>query len=52
MGHASMTTTGRYAKVDLEMKRQALAKAATLGESIAPTKWRPTRSVLDWLDSL
>jgi site-specific recombinase XerD len=52
MGHASVTTTGRYAKVDLEMKRQALAKAATLGESIAPTKWRPTRSVLDWLATL
>lgn len=52
MGHASVTTTGRYAKVDLEMKRQALAKAATLGESIAPTRWHPSRSVLDWLASL
>jgi site-specific recombinase XerD len=52
MGHASVTTTGRYAKVDLEMKRQALARAATIGETIAPTKWRPSRSVLDWLASL
>lgn len=52
MGHASVTTTGRYAKVDLEMKREALARAATLGDSIAPTKWRPSRSVLDWLASL
>ena len=52
MGHASVTTTGRYAKADLEMKRQALARAATIGETIAPTKWRPSRSVLDWLASL
>ena len=26
LGHASPTTTNRYAKVDLEMKRQAIAK--------------------------
>ena len=52
MGHASVTTTERYAKVDLEMKRQALARAATIGDTIAPTKWRPSRSVLDWLASL
>ena len=52
MGHASVTTTGRYAKVDLEMKRKALARAATIGDTIAPTKWRPSRSVLDWLASL
>jgi integrase/recombinase XerD len=52
MGHANVTTTGRYAKVDLEMKREALARAATLGETIAPTKWRPSRSVLEWLATL
>ena len=52
MGHASVTTTGRYAKVDLEMKRKALARAAIIGDTIAPTKWRPSRSVLDWLASL
>jgi integrase/recombinase XerD len=52
LGHASVTTTGRYAKVDLEMKRQALAKAASGGNSIALSKWRPNRSLLDWLDAL
>ena len=52
LGHASVTTTGRYAKVDLEMKRQALARAATIADSIAPATWRPSRSVLDWLASL
>ena len=43
---------GRYAKVDLEMKRQALARAATIADSIAPVTWRPSRSVLEWLASL
>jgi site-specific recombinase XerD len=52
LGHASVTTTGRYAKVDLEMKRQALAKAASGGDSITSSKWRPSRSLLDWLDAL
>jgi site-specific recombinase XerD len=52
LGHASVTTTGRYAKVDLEMKRQALAKAASGGKSITSSKWRPNRSLLDWLDAL
>ena len=52
LGHASVTTTGRYAKVDLEMKRQALARATTIAGSIAPATWRPSRSVLEWLASL
>jgi integrase/recombinase XerD len=52
LGHASVTTTGRYAKVDLEMKRQALARAETIADSIAPARWRPSRSVLEWLASL
>jgi len=52
LGHASVTTTGRYAKVDLEMKRQALAKAACGGNSITSSKWRPSPSLLDWLDAL
>jgi site-specific recombinase XerD len=52
LGHASVTTTGRYAKVDLEMKRQALARAATIAGAIAPATWRPSRSVLEWLASL
>jgi integrase/recombinase XerD len=52
LGHASVTTTGRYAKVDLEMKRQALARATTIGDAIAPATWRPSRSLLEWLASL
>jgi integrase/recombinase XerD len=52
LGHASVTTTGRYAKVDLEMKRQALARAEVISDSIVPVTWRPGRSVLDWLASL
>jgi Phage integrase family len=37
LGHASPTTTNRYAKVDLEMKRQAIAK-------VKPVARRPRRS--------
>jgi hypothetical protein len=39
-------------KVDLEMKRQALARATTIAGSIAPSTRRPSRSVLEWLASL
>jgi integrase/recombinase XerD len=53
LGHASVTTTGRYAQVDLEMKRQALAKVAAMGESIAPPiAWRQDASLIHWLSSL
>jgi site-specific recombinase XerD len=51
LGHASPTTTNRYAKVDLEMKRQAIAK-------VKPVARRPhapgtkDSTVLDWLESL
>ena len=37
LGHASITTTHRYATVDLDMKRQALAKARpTAGATAGP----------------
>lgn len=53
LGHASVTTTGRYAEVDVEMKREALAQAAAIGDSIAPpAAWRQNASLLDWLASL
>ena len=38
LGHASVTTTHRYATVDLDMKRQALAKARP---PPAPLRGRP-----------
>jgi len=53
LGHASITTTNRYATVDLEMKRKAIAKARPIG---APTRtvaaWRQHASILEWLEAL
>lgn len=52
LGHASINTTNRYAKVDLEMKRRAIARAEPLTPGIPDATWRADASILDWLDSL
>ena len=52
LGHASVTTTNRYAAVDLEMKRQAIESAAGLESPPAPTQWRTDTSLLEWLAAL
>lgn len=53
LGHASIETTNRYATVDLEMKREAIAKANLLGqEDLLLTPWQPDGSLLKWLESL
>ena len=53
LGHASVTTTHRYATVDLDMKRKALAKARpTALDTAGPTLWRTDTSVLEWLEAL
>lgn len=53
LGHASVETTNRYAAVDLETKRAAVAKARPIGR-IAPAvaAWRSDRTILEWLESL
>ena len=51
LGHASPTTTNRYAKVDLEMKRQAIAKLKPVPRR-SRTPWSKDRTILDWLESL
>jgi len=53
LGHASVETTNRYAAVDLETKRAAIAKARPIG-AVAPAVagWRTDRSILQWLESL
>jgi site-specific recombinase XerD len=51
LGHASPTTTNRYAKVDLEMKRKAIAKVKPVPRR-ARTPWSKDRTILDWLESL
>jgi integrase/recombinase XerD len=51
LGHASPTTTSRYAKVDLEMKRKAIARVKPVSRrSRAP--WSKDSTILDWLESL
>lgn len=53
LGHASVETTNRYAVVDLETKRAAVAKAGPIGDTVlAPSAWRSDASVLEWLESL
>lgn len=50
LGHASPTTTNKYATIDLEMKREALAKVKPIRGQRAGG-WR-NRSILDWLEGL
>jgi len=51
LGHASPTTTNRYAKIDLEMKRQAIARVKPVARQ-ARSPWHNNHTVLDWLESL
>ena len=54
LGHASITTTTRYAKTNLKMKRNALASFWDQAGLSAPRSapWRPTKSLLTFLSSL
>jgi len=53
LGHASVETTNRYAAVDLEMKRTAVAKARPISPvDPAVAAWRTDRTILQWLESL
>jgi integrase/recombinase XerD len=53
LGHASVNTTNCYVTVDLELKRQALARAAPLGTTrSSPAPWRRDASILEWLEAL
>ncbi len=53
LGHASVNTTNRYASVDLEMKRDAIARAQPLGKpDPAASAWRQDTSILEWLEAL
>ncbi len=53
LGHASVETTNRYAAVDLEMKRAAVAKARPVAAvDPAVAAWRTDRTILQWLESL
>jgi len=53
LGHASLNTTNRYAAIDLEMKRKALAQAKPLGShGKRVTRWRTDTTILEWLEHL
>lgn len=53
LGHQSVETTNRYATVDLETKRKAVAKAGPIGDDDrVPAAWRSDASVLAWLEAL
>jgi integrase/recombinase XerD len=52
LGHASINTTGRYASVDLEMKREAINKIALPNTNSPIALWRSDASILTWLESL
>ena len=51
LGHASPTTTSRYAKVDLEMKRKAIARVKPVTRR-SRLPWSKDTTILDWLESL
>ncbi len=51
LGHASLNTTNKYATIDLDLKRQALAQAdSPATESLVD--WRHDATILEWLESL
>jgi integrase/recombinase XerD len=53
LGHASVTTTNRYATVDLEMKRKAIEQARPTDHAATGIAlWRTDASILTWLESL
>lgn len=53
LSHASVETTNRYAAVNMEMKRVALAKAGPVTQLDASmANWRHNKSILDWLETL
>jgi integrase/recombinase XerD len=51
LGHSSPTTTNRYAKVDLEMKRRAISRVKPVARH-SRTPWSRDPTILDWLESL
>lgn len=52
LGHASVTTTNRYATVDLDMKRRAIEQARPTDFASGPALWRTDASILEWLEGL
>jgi site-specific recombinase XerD len=51
LGHASPNTTNKYASIDLDLKRKALARVKP-PEGQSRTGWRKNNTILEWLDAL
>src|SRR5215472_1482971 len=51
LAQASLNTTNRYAKVDLDMKRRVIAPVKAVAHQ-ARTPWHRNPTILDWLESL
>ena len=53
LGHVSVNTTNKYLKVDMEAKREALAKAKPLFRRNGKTgDWRKNPNLIEWLQKL
>ena len=52
LGHVDVKTCAIYATADLEMKRQALEKAANKAPPAATPSWQSNLQLMDWLRSL
>ena len=52
LGHTSVNTTNRYATIDLDMKRKALAKAHPPHATGRSSAWRRNATILEWLEAL
>lgn len=53
LGHASLNTTHRYTAIDLEMKREAIARAEPPSRHPQMAgAWRQDHAILEWLESL
>lgn len=52
LGHADIRSTDVYAKADMDMKRQALAKATDMTPSLSIPSWLHKKGLLEWLNAL
>jgi site-specific recombinase XerD len=52
LGHTSINTTHKYVTIDLEAKREAIAKAEPVAKSKRLPHWRTDNDLLAWLQSL
>jgi site-specific recombinase XerD len=52
LGHASLNTTNRYARANVETKRKALEQVDSSTRPAEPPRWKRNPEMLEWLDSL